>query len=51
MPKIVHFDVEVEGLEAAVAVNQLKIDDVGVLLAEDPRHGAERARDVAQDHR
>jgi hypothetical protein len=35
---VVHLDVEVEGLEAAVAVDQLKIDDVGVLGAEDARH-------------
>ena len=35
--EVVHLDVEVEGLEAAVAVDQLKIDDVGVLLAENSR--------------
>ena len=48
--QVVHFDVEVKGLEAAVAVDQLQIDDVGVLAAEDPRHDAERAGDVLQDH-
>src|SRR5438309_6721290 len=48
--QIVDLDVEVEGLEAAVAVHQLKVDDVGVLGAENPGHGAERARNVAEDH-
>src|SRR6185369_15101563 len=51
MGEIVHLDVQVEGLEAAVAVRQLKIDDVGVLGAEDPRHGAERTGNVAKNHR
>jgi hypothetical protein len=31
--KVVHLDVEMEGVEVAVAVDQLKVDDVGVLLA------------------
>ena len=51
MRQIVHFDIDVEGVEAAVAVDQLQIDDVGVLRPQDARHGAERARNVAQDHR
>src|SRR6476620_1731385 len=45
-----HLDVEMEGLEAAVAVDELEVDDVGVLLPKDSRHGAERARNVAEDH-
>ena len=48
--EVVHFDVEMEGVEIAVAVDQLKVDDVGVLGAEDPRHRAERPGNVAQDH-
>src|SRR5689334_15825307 len=47
--EVMHLDVEMERLEAAVAVDQLKVDDVGVLLAENPRHRAEGSRDVAQD--
>ena len=47
--QVVHLDVEVEGLEAAVAVDQLQVDDVGVLGAEDAGHRPQRARDVAQD--
>ena len=49
--EVVDLDVEVEGLEAAVAVDQLQVDDVGVLGAEDARHRAERAGNVAKDHR
>ena len=45
------FYVEVEGVEIAVAVDQLKVDDVGVLGAEDARHRPQRTRDVAQDYR
>ena len=48
--EVVNFDVEVKRLEAAVAVNELKVDDVGVLLAEYPRHGTKRAGNIAQDH-
>src|SRR5689334_12810821 len=46
--EIVHLDIEMEGLEAAVAVDQLKIDDVGVLGAKYAGHRPERAGDVAQ---
>src|SRR6476661_5186695 len=49
--EVVHFDVEMERLEAAVAVDQLKVDDVGVLGAKDAGHGAKRAGDIAQDDR
>ena len=31
--KIVNFNIEMEGLEASVAMDQLKVDDVGVLAA------------------
>src|SRR5215210_4651397 len=51
MAEVVDLDVDIEGVEAAVAVDQLQIDDVGVLGAEDPRHRPERSGDVAQDHR
>jgi malate dehydrogenase (oxaloacetate-decarboxylating)(NADP+) len=43
MGKVMHLDVEVEGLEASVAVDQLEVDDIGALLAEDPGHRAERS--------
>src|SRR5690349_14720941 len=43
-----HLDIEVERLETAVAVDQLKIDDVGMLGTKNARHRPERARDVAQ---
>src|SRR4051812_8447259 len=49
--EVVHFDVQMEGLEAAVTVDQLKVDDVRVLCPEDARHGAESAGDVAEDDR
>ena len=49
--EVVDLDVEVEGLEAAVAVDQLQVDDVGALGAEDARHRAERAGDVVEDDR
>src|SRR5437764_2054483 len=49
--EVVNLDVQMEGLEAAVAMDELKVDDVGMLLAKDARHGAERAWNVAQDHR
>ena len=49
--EVVDLDVEVEGLEASVAVDQLQVDDVGVLGAENPGHGAERTGDIAEDHR
>ena len=51
MRKVMHFDVQVKRMKAAVAVDQRQIDDVRVLGAEDARHGAERAGDVAQDDR
>ena len=46
-----HLDVEMERLEAAVAMDQLQVDNVRVLGAENSRHGSKRARNVAQDHR
>src|SRR4051794_11878661 len=48
--KVVNLDVEVEGLEAAIAVNELQIDDVGVLGTKDSRHRPKSAWDVAKDH-
>src|SRR6476619_3667653 len=48
--EVVHLDVEMEGVEIAVAVDELKIDDVGVLLPKDARHGSQRSGNVAQDH-
>ena len=45
--EVVHLNVEVERLEAAVAVNELQVDDVGMLGAEYARHGAERSGDVS----
>src|SRR4029450_8084489 len=49
--EVVHLDVEVERLETAVAVDELQVDDVGVLGAEDARHRSEGSRGVAQDPR
>ena len=49
--EVVDLDVEVEGMEVAVAVNQRQVDDVGVLGAERARHRPQRSGNVAQDHR
>ena len=48
--EIVHLDVQMESLEAAVAMDQLKVDDVGVLGAKDSGHGPKSTGDVAKDH-
>ena len=50
MAKIVHLDVEVEGVEAPVAVSEVKVDDIGPLRAQYSRHFAKRAGNIAQDH-
>ena len=48
--EVVHLDVDVEGVEAAVAVGQHQVDDVGGLGAEDARPSSpKRAGNVAQD--
>ena len=46
--EVVDLDVEMERLEAPVAVDEVQVDDVGVLGAEDSRHRAERARDILE---
>ena len=40
MREVVDLDIEVESLEAAVSVDELKVDDVGVLRAENAGHRA-----------
>src|SRR4051794_28869496 len=51
MGEVMDLDVEVEGLEASVTMDELQVDDVGVLCTEDARHGAEGAGNAAQDPR
>ena len=51
MGKVADLNVDVEGLKAAVAVNQVKVGDVGVLGPENACSRAERAGYVADDNR
>ena len=50
MAEVVDFDVEMEGVEAAVAVGEVEVDDIRPLRPQYPGHLAKRAGDIAQDH-
>ena len=51
MREVVHFDINLERHEAAVAVDEVQVDDVRMLGAEHAGHGAKRSGHVANDDR
>ena len=48
--EVVYLRIQMEGLEAPVAVNQVEVDDIGVLRAQYPRHRTKRPWYVSKDH-
>ena len=47
--EVMDFDIEMEGVEAAVAVGEVEVDDIRPLRAQYPGHFAKRAGNIAQD--